>query len=237
LTTPRRYQGIRSAPRTYRRCTVAERSVSWIGIVVLLTVIVLLTAFVLVGIWNFWPEVAAAAETAADAATESTDQGQGSAGDVPEGRTRVWLFSSFLVSLEVQLLVLAALAGAFGSLLHALRSLSQYIGNRRLMRSWVPFCVLLPFVGAVLGTILCLLFRGGLFSGEASAVSVNKFGMPAVAALAGLFTSQALEKVKKIGEAVFERVPDREDALEGGKPDKGDGDAGGDPSDSERAKE
>ena len=183
-------------------CPGEPGCISWPWTVVLTVVIVVMTGFVLFGIWQFWPEVAEAADAAESGATS---------GD--SGEVTVWYFRNFLVSLEVQLLILVALAGALGSLLHGLRSLSKYIGEEKLKWNWAPFYLLLPFVGAVLGTILYLVFRGGLFSGEASAIAVNKFGMPAVAALAGLFTTQALEKLKKVGESVFERVEPGKDAV------------------------
>lgn len=195
-------------------CPGEPGCISWPWTVAVIVVVLVMTGFVMFGIWQFWPEVAEAADEAVSEA--AAEAGATSVQDSAE--VTVWYFRNFLVSLEVQLLILVALAGALGSLLHSLRSISQYIGEQKLRWSWVPFYITLPFVGAVLGTILYLLFRGGLFSGEASALSVNKFGMPAVAALAGLFTSQALEKLKKVGDSIFERVEPGSDPLEEGLP-------------------
>jgi hypothetical protein len=92
--------------------------------------------------------------------------------------------------------MVVALAGALGASLHSLRSASRYIGERYLFRSWLPFYVLLPFVGAILSTIVYLVLRAGLITGGSA--SQDPFGFAAVAALVGLFSSQAAEKLKEV---------------------------------------
>ncbi len=103
---------------------------------------------------------------------------------------------------EVQLFALVLLAGALGSMVHALRSLYWYIGNRQLVRSWVAMYFLKPFVGAVLGLIFYLVVRGGLFP-NISAQQTSPFGFAAVAALVGLFSEQAILKLKELAENLF----------------------------------
>lgn len=68
---------------------------------------------------------------------------------------------------EVRLLMLVICAGALGSLVHGLRSIYWYIGNRNLIWSWVPKYLLLPVSGAILSVIFYFVFRGGLFSPRA----------------------------------------------------------------------
>ena len=56
----------------------------------------------------------------------------------------------------------------------------------------------LPLVGAALSIVFCLILRGGLITGESSTAQVNFFGFTAVAALVGLFSPEAAEKLKQI---------------------------------------
>jgi len=115
-------------------------------------------------------------------------------------------FGGFLrvnVYAERRLLLLVILAGALGSLMHALRSLYWYTGNRMMMWSWVGFYLLLPFSGAILSVIFYFVVRGGFFSPQASFGDTSPFGFAALSALVGLFSSPATLKLKQIAETVF----------------------------------
>lgn len=59
------------------------------------------------------------------------------------------------ISLNVQLLVTAILAGALGSYMHAVTSFTSYVGNRTLRRSWHLWYYLRPFMGGVLALSGC----------------------------------------------------------------------------------
>jgi len=107
------------------------------------------------------------------------------------------------VYLETRLLLLVMLAGALGSLMHALRSLYWYTGNREMVWSWVAFYLLLPFTGAMLAVIFYLVVRGGFFSPQASTETTSPFGFAALSALVGLFSQPATLKLKDIAETIF----------------------------------
>jgi hypothetical protein len=83
----------------------------------------------------------------------------------------------------------------------------MYVGTRFLRWSWIPFNLLLPVVGALGGTVFYLVFRGGLFSTSTSATDVNPYGFAAVAALVGLFSEQAIEKLRHIAKEMFAEAP------------------------------
>ncbi|MDN3353042.1 IPT/TIG domain-containing protein [Actinomadura sp. DC4] len=102
------------------------------------------------------------------------------------------------MSLETRLFVIVAVAGALGALIHSLRSLYWYVGNRALRRSWLLMYVSLPFVGAVLGLVVYLVLRGGLTSSVAQSSDVNPYGMAAVAALVGMFSQETSEKLRTV---------------------------------------
>ncbi len=107
---------------------------------------------------------------------------------------------------DQQFFVVVALAGIIGAILHGLRSLSTYIGERYLFRSWIPYYVLLPFVGAILATIVYLVLRAGLLPGATSSSEPDPYGIAAIAALVGLFSAQAAEKLKAVFETLFTKV-------------------------------
>jgi hypothetical protein len=98
-------------------------------------------------------------------------------------------------------------------MVHSLRSLAVYVGNRELRWSWVPFYFLKPVLGAVLATLLYFVLRAGLFSPSVSSQQASPYGFAAIAALAGLFSDQAVEKLKKVAEEVFDKPAPGKDSV------------------------
>jgi hypothetical protein len=118
--------------------------------------------------------------------------------NAPQGATAVNLLDwSFSASIDQRLFLTVSLSGALGGLLHGLRSLYWYIGNRALRRSWLTMYLCLPFVGSAMAVVFYLVLRGGLVPGGGGS-DVNAFGFAAVSALVGLFSSQAAEKLRQI---------------------------------------
>lgn len=117
--------------------------------------------------------------------------------------------SACWISLNTSLFLMAMLAGALGSLLHSLRSLYWYAGNRRLVWSWAMMYMLLPFSGAVLSTIFYIIIRAGFLptTGTTPTVPSTPFGFAAMGALVGLFSEEAVLKLKQVAETVFARAP------------------------------
>ncbi|MFC5747023.1 IPT/TIG domain-containing protein [Actinomadura rugatobispora] len=99
---------------------------------------------------------------------------------------------------EECLFVIVMAAGAIGGVVHALRSLYWYVGNRALRRSWLMMYLFLPFVGALLGLIVYLVLRGGLTSPTGGSSDVNPYGVTAIAALVGLFSQETAEKLRSV---------------------------------------
>jgi hypothetical protein len=118
-----------------------------------------------------------------------------------------------IFSRESLLFLTVAFAGALGGMVHSLRSLAIYVGNRELRWSWVPFYFLKPVLGAALATVLYFVLRAGLFSSSASTVQTNPYGFAALASFAGLFTDQAVEKLKGVAEELFGEVPTSKDSV------------------------
>lgn len=165
-------------------CEVGRTCVPRSGIVLLLLTVLILSALSLYALWSFWPT--------------STP-----AGTAPPSERVTFLWVHMTLRSEVMLFVVVAVAGALGGLIHTLRSLSWYVGNRHLRWSWLPFYLFLPLVGATLATVFYLTLRGGLFSSSTTTAQVNAYGFSAVGALSGLFSEQATEKLRTVFTALF----------------------------------
>jgi hypothetical protein len=102
-------------------------------------------------------------------------------------------------SVELRLLVLVLCAGALGAMLHAVQSFVDFHGNQQLKRSWLPWYLLRPFIGALLALILYLLIQGGLVAEVTkSGDAVKLYTLAGVAALMGMFSELATIKLKDV---------------------------------------
>lgn len=107
------------------------------------------------------------------------------------------------LSMEARLVLVVALSGALGGLVHSLRSFYWYLGNRELVWSWIGMYILMPFLGSALGVVFYLVIRGGFFSPQATVNETSPFGFAALAVLVGLFSEQAVLKLKQVAETVL----------------------------------
>jgi hypothetical protein len=167
------------------------------GAIVLITIVIAVSGILtLYSLWSFWPLPPATGETTSDYQTVDYFGWQV---DV----TREELF-----------FIVVALGGALGGFIHTLRSLSWYIGNRQLRWSWLPFNLMLPVIGALGGTVFYVVLRAGLFSSSSNVDAASPFGFTAVALLAGLFSEQAMEKLRLLASELFAQQPQGEDHVE-----------------------
>jgi hypothetical protein len=90
-------------------------------------------------------------------------------------------------------------------LIHDIRSVYWYVGNRHLVKSWLAMYLLLPFAGATLALVFYLVVRGGFFSPHSSVDQTSPFGFAALAVLVGLFSPQAVLKLKDVAETLLSR--------------------------------
>lgn len=178
---------------TLLRGKVGEKPVGPIGIVLIMAYLILFSVFLLYSLVQFWPP-------------PSSTEGLGSISPV------TYLLWTFSISDETRLLLIVALAGALGGLVHALRSFYWYVGNRVLVWSWFAMYILLPFVGTTLGLIFYLVIRGGFFSPQATVQQTSPFGFAALAGLVGMFSEQAVLKLKQVAETLLTEAAEGEDA-------------------------
>jgi len=123
-----------------------------------------------------------------------------------------------LIWQEERLLLLVLLAGAVGALLHAIRSLVAYVGNRNFVASWLAFYYLSPFSGSMIAFVAYVAIRGGFFASTSNTGDANPFMFIALATLAGLFSHQVMEKLRKVAETAFDKPPEGKNPLPAGKP-------------------
>lgn len=113
---------------------------------------------------------------------------------------------------DLRMLLTVIIAGAVGSLIHTLTSFGDYVGNRRLSTSWMWWFVLRTPIGIALAIVSYLILRGGLIVPtlpakdsdlQGEAVLLNPYGIAAFAALAGMFSRQATDKLREVFETLF----------------------------------
>jgi hypothetical protein len=114
-----------------------------------------------------------------------------------------FMFWDFNVPDEMRMILLVAMAGALGSLVHGFRSLFWYAGNRAFAKSWALMYLLLPFIGSSLSVIFYFVLRGGLFSPNATVDATSPFGFIGMAGLVGMFSNRAALKLQEIAESIF----------------------------------
>ena len=120
---------------------------------------------------------------------------------------------TWTLSNELRLLLLVIFAGSFGARIMALRSLADYRGQRKLTNNWtIHYIVRLPS-GAGVALVFYLVIRGGFMAGTDIDISASTpFGIVAVAALAGMFSEKAFNKLAEVFNAMF-KADERAEGL------------------------
>ncbi len=115
------------------------------------------------------------------------------------------------------LLILLALMGALGSIVHAISSFTTFVGNRKFLTSWAWWYIFKPFLGGLVALAVFLVFRAGFGIGNYSLDKADCLKSAAFAILIGLFAEQATIKMKDIFDALFTpRKEQRQDPASGG---------------------
>lgn len=153
--------------------------------------LIALGAMLLYFLYAIWPAVIAATDDAAGTRTVSLFGG------------RVGLKPSP----DAAIILLVVSASALGSYVHAATSFTDYVGNRRLARSWLWWYVLRVFIGSALALLFYFAVRGGFFGAESNATDVNAYGVAALAGLVGLFSKQATDKLREVFDTLFKTAP------------------------------
>jgi hypothetical protein len=133
----------------------------------------------------------------------------------PIAPLNVFYFWRPWITRDVQLLLIAIFAGAIGSFLHGLKSLTDFIGNRTAIASWFWWYISRPFMGMALALVFYAVLRGGFVIGSpADAKVVNPFGVLAIGALVGMFSDKAAQKLGEVFDVVFKGADPRSGKLD-----------------------
>lgn len=188
-----------------------SKLVSVPGIVALTVYLAAMIAICLYGLIVFWPTPTPSGQQPAQdsrtAQIDSTTTASPSPAPKPTAATepgKVEAFGyEFKVWDEVRLLWIVILAGALGSLIHAMRSVYWYVGNRNLVKSWLAKYLVMPFTGCALAVMFYFVIRGGFFSPQSDFSQTSPFGFAALSAMVGLFSEQAVLKLKQVAETIL----------------------------------
>ena len=119
-----------------------------------------------------------------------------------------WLTIS--LSMEARVLLLVILSGALGAYIHFGTSYVYFAGRHQLHKVFTMWYLLRPFIGAALACITYFVFRGLLFNAGATTSDINLYGMVAIAGLAGMFSKQVIEVLRKVADELFSKLKDFE---------------------------
>ena len=115
---------------------------------------------------------------------------------------------SNIITLNTLLLLLVAIAGFLGTMIHLASSFTNYVGAEKFKRSWLLWYIIKPFTGAGLALIIYFVFRAGLLNFNDTS-NINLYGIITMAAFAGLFTDKATMKLAEIFAVVFKTNDNR----------------------------
>jgi hypothetical protein len=118
------------------------------------------------------------------------------------------------IHLSTLLLVLVALSGYLGNMIHVATSFTTYIGSRKFEKSWLLWYCVRPFSAAALAVALFFILRAGFLNYTNDSSNLNLYGVLAISMLTGLFTDIATQKLKEVFETIFKPKDARPDKLE-----------------------
>jgi hypothetical protein len=165
---------------------VGSGAVSPATVILTSTIFAFLALSLVFAFWTFWPP-----------ATE----GPATVGIVPTspGYNFTLLWRTFRLTRDQNLLVIVAIAGALGAMVHVIYSLSKFVGERNLQNSWLLFYFLYPINGVILATTSYMGLRAGLISINTADQS-SVFAFTTVGMLSGLFSPAIIAKLRAVVE-------------------------------------
>lgn len=101
------------------------------------------------------------------------------------------------------ILLLVMLSGGIGAFVHSATSFGDFVGNQKLTTNWIWWYLLRPFIGMALATVMYLAFRGGFLSVGNEVGKINIYATVALAAMVGMFSKQATDKLSETFTTLF----------------------------------
>ena len=197
-TTPAQAKQNTSTIHKAETLEVWDKYVSPAMAVVMTVYLVMLSILLIYAIFQFWPPQTQA---------RASQQVEFLCWEIP-------------ISTDLRLLAVVVFAGALGGQIHALRSFASYVGNRRLKVSWLVRYFLTPFVAASLALMFYFVIRAGFFTANTMTQNMNIYGFAGLAGLVGLFSTMAVNKLRRMAEELLgppeeEKDPVRENSNTG----------------------
>ena len=128
----------------------------------------------------------------------------GTAAALDQGKpaTISYLGWSGTASKPMVFLIVSLAGGALGGVLHAIASLTSHVGDGSFRQRWTLWYLTNPVVGAALAAAFLFVLQAGL-GGQAAPTAGGLYGVAAAATLVGLFSRNALDKLKDIFDVAF----------------------------------
>ncbi len=117
------------------------------------------------------------------------------------------------LGMEGRILLLVSFAGALGACIHGATSFIYFCGKAQLLKSWGWWYILRPFIGASLAAIVYAALRGSIFTARMTPENMNIFGIAAIAGLSGMFSKQAVEKLRQVFDVLLARLSEAEEGA------------------------
>lgn len=121
------------------------------------------------------------------------------------------------IQFNTVMLLLVALTGFLGNMVHIASSFTNFIGAGQFKRSWILWYCVKPFTASALALIVYFAFRAGFLNANDPGNTLNIYGIMTISALTGLFTDVATQKLKEVFEVIFRPKEGRPDSLENTK--------------------
>lgn len=122
-----------------------------------------------------------------------------------------WSVKSFTnngcVTDDGYLFLIVLFGGMMGAILRALIYFCWRVGTKNFVLGWAWYYVFQPFLGSALAVVVYVVIRGGFSSGAIG--KGNLYAFAAVALLTGLFSDNAMSKLKLVAESLLVKVDPR----------------------------
>jgi len=115
---------------------------------------------------------------------------------------------------EGRILLLVSFAGALGACIHGATSFIYFCGKGQLLKSWGWWYIFRPFIGASLAAIVYAALRGSILTARITPQDVNLFGIAAIAGLSGMFSKQAVDKLRQIFDVLLAKLSESEERAD-----------------------
>lgn len=117
---------------------------------------------------------------------------------------------------DMRNLLVTILAAGIGSMITTILGYLKHASQQRDFKlSFVPWYFARPLIGVLLGVVFYFVLKGGLLVtvGAAGADTINVYGLGGLAALVGLFSKNAVEKLRDVFATLFTSEADVQAGL------------------------